>query len=74
MAVDESRYGKTPRWRILVLALPPALTMMVVGGYWTLLSWGVLDEQGTSNTLDALGPIVAGFGLALAYVSLRSQR
>ena len=48
--------------------------MMVIGGYWTLLSWGVLDKQETSSTLGALGPIVAGFGLALAYSSLRSQR
>lgn len=34
--MDESRYGKTPRRRILALGIPPAVAMMTLGGYWTL--------------------------------------
>ena len=43
--MDESRYGKTPRRRILALGIPPAVAMMTLGGYWTLLAWGVVGNQ-----------------------------
>lgn len=70
--MDESRYGKTPRWRILALGLPWALMLLVVGGYLTLLSWGVIgDEESTS--LSVIGPILAGLGAALGFVCLRPR-
>lgn len=72
--MDESRYGKTPRSCTLVLGIPPALLTMVLGGYWTLLSWGVLGDNDGSKALGAVGAIVAGFGVALAYVCLRKRR
>ena len=72
--MDESRYGKTPRRRILALGIPPAVAMMTLGGYWTLLAWGVVGNQPASRTLGAVGPIIAGFGVALAYVCIRPKR
>lgn len=72
--MDESRYGKSPRRRILALGIPPAVAMMTLGGYWTLLGWGVVGDQPESRTLGAVGPIIAGFGVALAYVCIRPKR
>ena len=71
--MDEQRYGRaTPRWRILALGLPPALLLLALGAYWTLLSWGVFGGE-TSRSLGAVGPIVAGFGVALLWVCVRPR-
>lgn len=72
--MDGSRYGRAPRWRILALGLPPAVAMVGIGVYWTLMSWGVIGGATGATTLGALGPILAGFGVALAYVCLRPRR
>ena len=72
--MDESRYGKTSWRRIVALGILPAVVMMTLGGYWTLLAWGVVDDQPESRTLGAVGPILAGFGVALAYVCIRPKR
>lgn len=71
--MDEERYGRTPRSGILVLGLPPALLLIALGGYWTLLSWGVFGDE-TSRSLGAVGPIMAGFGVALLWVCVRPRR
>lgn len=71
--MDEQRYGRTPRSRILAVGLPPALLLIALGGYWTLLSWGVLGGE-TSRSLGAVGPIMAGFGVALLWVCVRPRR
>lgn len=72
--MDESRYGKAPRSRGIVLGLPPALFLMFLGGYWTLLSWGVVGDEAPSRSLGAVGPILGGLGVALAWVCLRPRR
>lgn len=71
--MDESRYGTPPRWRILILGLPPAIFMTGLGLYWTLMSWGVIGGATESGTLGAVGPILAGFGVALGYVCVRRR-
>ena len=72
--MDESRYGKAPRWRSLALGLPPAIVMIAVGTYWALLAWGVIGTGEESQAFSVIGPLVAGFGVALAYVVLRPRR
>lgn len=70
--MDENRYGRTPRWRILALGLPIALLLVVGGAYLTLLSWGVIgDEESTS--LSVIGPLFAGLGAALGFICLRPR-
>ena len=70
--MDESRYGKAPAWQRFALGLPPAIIMLAVGGYWTLLSWGVIGDQ-QSKFFSIVGPILAGLGVALAYVTVRGR-
>ncbi|KAA1417100.1 hypothetical protein F0U44_18175 [Nocardioides humilatus] len=70
---NSQRYGAPSRWRALALGLPPAILMIVVGGYWTLSAWGVFGEADKSATAEFVGPIIAGFGVALAYVCLRPR-
>jgi len=72
--MDESRYGKPSRWAALLLALPVVVFLLSVGGYWSLMAWGVVGDAGGSRALGAVGPILAGFGVALGYVSLRPRR
>ena len=72
--MDESRYGRTPRWRVLAFGLPPAAVLLAVGVWWTLAAWGVIGTGETSESLAVLGPLLAGFGVALAYVVLRPRR
>ncbi len=70
--VDDSRYGRPSRVPALLVGLPIALFLLVAGGYLTLLSWGVIgDEQ--SKGLSVLGPILAGFGVALGWVCVRPR-
>lgn len=72
--MDDARYEKVSRWRAVAAGLPPALLLFVLGGYWTLMSWGVVGDARPSRLVEATGPIVAGFGVALAYVVLRRSR
>jgi hypothetical protein len=72
--MDESRYGKAPRWRALALGLPAAVILLVLGVWLTLAAWGVVGTGETSEGLAVLGPLLAGFGVALAYVVLRPRR
>ena len=71
--MDESRYGRTPRWRVLALGLPPAVLLIALGVFWTLAAWGVIGDQ-ESEAFSVIGPLFAGFGVALAYVVLRPRR
>lgn len=52
------------------------LLMLVLGGLWTLQGLEWLDGGSGSRTraLATLGPIMAGFGVALGYVTLRGRR
>lgn len=70
----ESRYGQTPKYRVLLLGLPPALLLIALGALWTLQSWGVIGDDAGSKSLSAVGSIVCGFGVALAYVVIRPRR
>lgn len=72
-SMDDERYDKTSRWKIAGLCLPPALLLTLLGGYWTLMSWGVFNDD-ESRTLGAVGPILAALGVALAWVCLRPRR
>jgi len=72
--MDESRYGKTPRWRVLVFGLPVAVLLLATGVWLTLAAWGVVGTGKTSEGLAVLGPLLAGFGIALVYVVLRPRR
>lgn len=73
MQRDESRYGRTPRWKVLTFGLPPAILLALIGGYLTLLSWGVLDGTEESTGLSIIGPILAGLGVALVWVVARPR-
>jgi hypothetical protein len=72
--VDDARYGRTPRWKILALGLPIAAAMFLLGGFWTLVSWGVIGDNKGSSPLGTIGSILAGLGVALAWVCLRPRR
>ncbi|KRB73302.1 hypothetical protein ASE01_21410 [Nocardioides sp. Root190] len=70
--MDDTRYGKAPRWRILALGLPWALMLTIGGGYLTLVSWGVIGDE-ESKSLSMIGPLCAGLGIALGFVCLRPR-
>lgn len=70
--VDDSRYGRPSRWPALLIGLPIALFLLVAGGYLTLVSWGVIGGE-ESKGLSVLGPILAGFGVALGWVCVRPR-
>ena len=70
--VDDSRYGRPSRWPAFVIGLPVALFLLVAGGYLTLVSWGVIGDE-ESTGLSVLGPILAGFGVALGWVWVRPR-
>ncbi|MDQ6527302.1 hypothetical protein RB608_27050 [Nocardioides sp. LHD-245] len=70
--MDQDRYGARPRWQKLLFGLPPAILLLLVGGYWTLLSWGVIGDT-KSETFSVIGPIIAGFGVALGWVVLQRR-
>ena len=50
--------------------------MVVVGAVWTFQGLGYLEGSPMSgvDTWAIIGPIVAGLGVALAYVGLRGAR
>lgn len=68
------RSTRQPWRRILGGRHPTRMVMMTLGGYWTLLASGVVGNQPESRTLGTVGPIIAGFGIALAYVCIRPKR
>lgn len=72
-AMDENRYGTTPRWKILAFGLPVAILLVAAGVYLSLVSWGVIGDE-ESKGLSVLGPLVAGFGVALGWVVVRPRR
>jgi hypothetical protein len=59
-----NRYG-TPNVALKVLWSLVALAMIVLGAIWTFAA---------SGTAHAFGPVVAGLGVALAYVVLIQKR
>ncbi len=59
---------------VKVLGVVLALFMIALGAMWTLQGSGSVGEAPASSSLATLGPIVAGFGVALAYVTLRGRR
>lgn len=71
--MDDARYGRFSRYRSVLLGVPPAMVLISLGTYWTLLAWGVVGDLAPSRTMGAVGPIVAGFGASLGYVSLRRR-
>ena len=70
--VYDSRYGRPSRVPALLIGLPIALFLLVAGGYLTLLSWGVIGDE-ESKGLSVLGPVLAGFGVALGWVCVRPR-
>ncbi|WP_370289831.1 hypothetical protein [Nocardioides sp.] len=71
--MDESRYGRTPRWKVLAVGLPPAILLFLIGAVLTVQSWGVLDGTEESTSLSILGPLLAGLGVALGFVVVRRR-
>jgi len=57
-----------------VIGVVFALLLIALGALWTLQGAGKLSGASTSGSLAALGPIVAGFGVALCYVTVRGRR
>jgi hypothetical protein len=59
--------------RTLVITL--GVLMVVVGAVWTFQGLGYLKGSAMTGveTWAVLGPLVAGLGVALAYVGLRSR-
>lgn len=54
-----------------LLGLAVGLLMIAVGGRWTAQGLGWLEGAASNaRTLATLGPLVAGLGVALGYVSL----
>jgi len=54
-----------------MLGLAAGLLMIALGSMWTAQALGWLAGAGSNaRTLATLGPLVAGLGVALGYVSL----
>jgi len=63
------RYGRQrPPLGLVALGVIAALGMIVAGALWTF-QWGVSPKN---STLQTFGPILAGLGVALGWVSVRS--
>ena len=60
------------RGRILGLLL--AVSMTTLGVLWTLQGLGWLGDAAPSQALATVGPLLAGFGVAFAYVVLQRRR
>ncbi len=71
-AREPQRRGPSPR--ALLIGLPPAIFLLVLGGYWTIESWGWLGGEPTSGLAASFGPIMAGLGVALGWVVVRGGR
>ena len=58
------------------VAITVGVLMVVVGAVWTFQGLGYLKGSPMTGveTWAVIGPIVAGFGVALAYVGLRGAR
>jgi hypothetical protein len=58
------------------VAVTVGILMLVVGAVWTLQGLGYLKGSPMTGveTWAVVGPIVAGLGVALAYVGLRGTR
>lgn len=66
---NPSRYGRQgPPLSAVVLGVIAAVGMIVAGALWTFPGGG--DEHG--GLTQAFGPILAGLGVALGYVSVRA--
>ncbi|WP_460842406.1 hypothetical protein [Nocardioides marmoraquaticus] len=59
-----------------VVALAAAALLVVVGGLWTFQGLGYVGGSAmTGESFWAVvGPVVAGFGVALGFVALRGPR
>lgn len=55
---------------VKIAGLALALLMIVAGAMWSIPT----GSDQPKSVLTAVGPILAGFGVALAYVALRSKR
>jgi hypothetical protein len=58
------------------LAMTLGVLMIVVGAVWTFQGLGYLKGSAMTGveTWAVIGPLVAGFGVALTYVGLRIRR
>lgn len=63
----QPRKASVPLAKIVGLAL--ALLMITAG-----VVWAIPSNESPNNLLTAIGPAIAGFGVALAYVTLRRRR
>lgn len=66
--------GNRAGWGRKALGLAGGLFMIALGSMWTAQGLGWLPGAASSaSPLATLGPLVAGFGVALGYVSLRKS-
>jgi hypothetical protein len=58
------------------LAITVGIVLLVLGAIWTLQGLGYIEGSVMTGvrTWAIVGPIVAGFGVALAYVGFRGNR
>jgi hypothetical protein len=58
------------------VAITVGVVLLVVGAVWTFQGLGYLKGSPMTGveTWAVIGPIVAGLGVALAYVGLRGRR
>lgn len=58
-----------------ILGLTAAVIMVIVGAVWTFQGLGYLGGSFMtgSSTWAVIGPIVAGFGVALGFVVVRGR-
>lgn len=57
-----------------LLAWILAALLLVAGGLWTLDGLGIVGDDAENGTRAFLGPLMAGFGLALVIVLLQNRR
>jgi hypothetical protein len=60
--------------KIKILGIALALMLILVGAMWVLQGGGKLGSGAASESLQAVGSILAGFGVALGYVTLRGRQ
>jgi hypothetical protein len=61
---------------VRTLTISLGVVMVVVGGLWTFQGLGYVKGSSMSgnDTWAVIGPIVAGLGVALAYVGISRSR
>jgi len=63
--------------RARIIGLVAAVLMLALGGWWTSIGLGWFGDAPARDEAAwyaTIGPLLAGFGIALGYVSARGTR